>query len=63
MPQDYLADSETEWEVEKIVDYKTIQDQPKYLIKWKGFQVDDDTGEPEKTLGNAPEKLRQFLAR
>ena len=49
-----------EYEVEEILKKrkkgKTIQ----YLVKWKGFPMDDATWEPERNLKNAQAKLKAF---
>ena len=48
-----------EYEVEKIVDSKTVKGKTKYLIHWKGWESSDDTWEPEETL-KCPDLIRAF---
>lgn len=51
--------SNNEYEVEAIIDCKTVKGRKKYLIRWKGWGESDDTWEPEETL-NCPELIRAF---
>lgn len=56
------AESDEEYEVEQILDYKfcKVQNKGLYLIKWLGYDDENDnTWEPASNL-NCPEKLRQF---
>ncbi|RGP79852.1 testis-specific chromodomain y 1 [Fusarium longipes] len=59
------GESETEWEVEKIMDSGI--DVPTgvhlYLVKWKGFSGKQNTWEPKKNLGNCLELIREFEKR
>lgn len=48
-----------EYEVEAIINKRTIKGKTKYLIRWKGFEESDDTWEPEETL-NCPDLIRAF---
>jgi len=48
-----------EYEVEAIVDSKTVKGKTKFLIHWKGWDDADDTWEPEETL-NCPDLIRAF---
>jgi hypothetical protein len=56
------ADSEIEWEVERILDSGI--DGPTgvhlYLVKWKGFSSKENTWEPKKNLGNCHKLLQEF---
>ena len=49
-----------EYEVEQILDTKKFGRIIKYLIKWKGYEHNDNTWEPIEHLQNCPEKLREF---
>lgn len=51
--------SNNEYEVEAIINSKTVKGKTKFLIRWKGFQESDDTWEPEETL-NCPDLIRTF---
>ncbi|KFH63006.1 hypothetical protein MVEG_11044 [Podila verticillata NRRL 6337] len=61
-PPPGLIDGTKEWEVEEIVDYKTVgkTKSPRWLIKWKGYPEDDSTWEPQSTLTNVKKMLADF---
>ncbi|KAH8877504.1 Chromobox protein 3 isoform 2 [Schistosoma japonicum] len=54
------AKKEEEFEVEGILDIRTINGEPEYLIKWKGHSPSKNTWEPQSNL-NCPVLLRRFL--
>ncbi len=59
--EDRNLDDEKEFEVEKILDFKTGKNGKKiYFVKWKGFGEMDNTWEPENNLGGAKELLKKF---
>ncbi|XP_059618483.1 M-phase phosphoprotein 8-like isoform X2 [Phlebotomus argentipes] len=43
-------DDDEEYEVEDIVDHKTVRGKTQYRIRWKGWGENDDTWEAEDTL-------------
>ena len=43
---------EAEYEVEKLVDRKRVKDVISYLVKWKGYGMDDCTWEDGASLPN-----------
>jgi len=49
-----------EWEVEKILNKKTMRGVVKYLIQWKGFMAEGDTWERRENLKNAEELIEEF---
>ena len=49
-----------EWEVEKILNKKKMRGVEKYLIRWKGFTVEEDTWERRENLKNAEELIEEF---
>jgi len=51
---------ESEYEVEEIINKKIKKNTVYYLVKWKGFGLDDATWEPEENLDNAPQKIVEF---
>lgn len=57
--QESAKNSNNEYEVESIVDCKTVKGKTKYLIHWKGWDSSDDTWEPAETL-NCPDLVRAF---
>jgi hypothetical protein len=52
--------NQEEYEVEAILDKRTLRNKPQYLIKWKGYPLHDATWEPEENLTNAQQKLQEF---
>ncbi|XP_015589194.1 chromatin-associated protein swi6 [Cephus cinctus] len=52
---------EKEYEVEKIVSYRTIKGRRQFLVRWKGYDEDSDTWEQEKDL-NCSDLIEQFLS-
>ena len=48
------------YNVEKILDKKRIKGKIKYLIKWKGFSMDECTWEPISNLENIKPMLNEF---
>jgi hypothetical protein len=50
---------EEEYEVEDIIDHKTVRGKLQYLIRWKGYDADNDTWEPESTV-NCPEIIARY---
>ncbi|RZC42410.1 Chromo domain containing protein, partial [Asbolus verrucosus] len=49
-------------EVEQVLDEKNIQGVRHYLIRWKGYEPESDTWEPESTL-NCSELITEFKAK
>ena len=49
-----------EYEVEDILDVRNINKEVEYLIKWKGYPVEDATWEPLSHLQNCKDFLRAF---
>lgn len=45
--------------MEKIIDSKKIKGKLHYLIRWKGYNADNDTWEPEKTV-SCPELITKY---
>ena len=53
-------DTNDEFEVEDILDKRTIRRKTEYLIKWKGYPLHDATWEPIDHLGNAKDAIQHF---
>jgi transposase InsO family protein len=53
---------EEEYEVEAILDKKRINGEIKYLVKWKGYDDENNQWEPARHLKKAQRLLRQFHA-
>jgi hypothetical protein len=47
-----IEDETGEYEVEQILDMQRINNQPFYLIKWKGYDTSENTWEPIENLTN-----------
>jgi len=51
---------EKEYEVEEILDRQERRGKTKYLVKWKGYMVEENTWEGLENLKNAMEKVEEF---
>ena len=56
--------SDTEYEVEKILDFKLTKKKKKlFLVKWKGYNEEYNSWEPEENLTNAKQILKKFFSK
>ena len=55
-----LVESDEEYEVERILDKKTISETVHYLVKWKGYDTSESTWKPRENLKNCTRMLQQF---
>ena len=56
--------SEAEYEVESVVSKReTIEGKVEYLVKWKGYDVSDNTWEPVENLESSQELIDEFEGR
>jgi hypothetical protein len=53
---------EAEYEVEQIKAHRKRRGQTEYLVKWKGYDENENTWEPAKHLKNAPLILERYWA-
>ena len=60
-PPAMLIDNHFEWEVDKILDDKVPYHKKQYLVKWKGFPIEESMWEPEENLENVQGILQEFL--
>lgn len=63
-PEPIIIDDEIEYEVEEIMDKKTLQTRGKprilYLVKWRGYPSYENSWEPVENLRNAKELVAQY---
>ena len=59
-PPPVEVDSEKEYEVEEILDRQERKGKTKYLVKWKGYTVEENTWKRLENLKNAMEKVEEF---
>ena len=50
-----------EYEVEAILDVKKVGCGVKYLVKWSGYPVEENTWEPHRNLTNVTLSLQDFF--
>jgi transposase InsO family protein len=55
-----LADETEEYEVEQVLDMQMVNNQPFYLIKWKGYDTSENTWEPINNLTNCQQLLQNY---
>lgn len=56
-PQEIESDV---FEVEKILDHRSVGYANEYLIKWKGYEIDWATWEPEANVENSHDLLKEY---
>ena len=59
-PPSIEVDGEKEYEVEEILDRQERRSKTRYLVKWKGYTVEENTWEGLENLKNAMEKIEEF---
>ncbi|HEV7736862.1 MAG TPA: hypothetical protein VGO47_05740, partial [Chlamydiales bacterium] len=58
-PPPVLVEGEQEWEVEEVLDSRMFRGQLEYLIRWKGFGIEESSWEP-RTNVHAPQLVAKF---
>ena len=59
-PPVILSDNSEEYEVEQILDKRTLKGKTQYLVKWVGYPLHDATWEPVNHLKNTQQKVKDF---
>jgi len=49
-----------EFEVEKILNKRTVRGKEKFLVRWKGYTMEEDTWENRENLENTKELVEEF---
>ena len=60
LPKLVIIEGEEEFEVEKILNKRTVREKEKFLVRWKGYMVEEDTWESRENLENAKELVEEF---
>ena len=61
-PKLVIIEGEEEFEVEKILNKRTVRGKEKFLVRWKGYMAEKDTWKNRENLENA-KKLVEELKR
>ncbi|CAE7205183.1 hypothetical protein HRS9139_10399 [Pyrenophora teres f. teres] len=59
----YETEEENEFEVEKIVAHRVVDNGTEYLVKWLGYPNSENTWEPDTNLTNCRQLLLRSLSR
>ena len=54
----YRGQEEDKWDIQKVVNYKEVNNQLQYKIKWVGYK--ETTWEPKENLKNAIKKVKKY---
>jgi len=60
LPKPVIIEGEEEFEVEKILNKRIIRGKEKFLVRWKGYMVEEDTWENKENLENMKELVEEF---
>ena len=59
-PKLVIIKREEEFEVEKIINKRTVRGKEKFLVRWKGYMAEEDTWKNRENLENAKELVEEF---
>ena len=59
-PKPVIIEGEVEFEVEKILNKRTVREKKKFLVRWKGYMAEEDTWENKENLENTKELVEEF---
>src|SRR5579859_987819 len=62
-PPPVVVESQSEYEVEEILDSKYLRKRLFYLGKWKGYNLSNNSWEPASFVRNAPRLVDAFHAK
>jgi len=63
VPVEDVDEEETEYEVESIVDKRVVDGVTEFLVKWKGWESEEDrTWEPEENLKGSEKLIKRYEA-
>jgi len=60
LPKPVIIKGEEEFEIEKILNKRTVRGKEKFLVRWKGYMAGEDTWENRENLENAKELVEEF---
>ena len=58
-PPPVIVDGEQEWEVEEILNSRQFRNRFEYLVKWKGYGIEEASWEPRENI-HAPRLVTKF---
>ena len=59
-PKLVIIEGEEEFEVEKILNKRTVREKEKFLVRWKDYMAGEDTWENRENLENTKELVEEF---
>jgi len=59
-PKPVIIEREKEFKVEKILNKRMVRGKDKFLVRWKGYTVEEDMWENRENLGNVKELVEEF---
>ena len=60
LPKLLIIKEQEEFEIEKILNKRTVRGKEKFLVRWKRYMVEEDTWENKKNLENMKELVEEF---
>jgi len=60
LPKLVIIEGEKEFEMEKILNKRTVKGKEKFLVRWEGYTAEEDTWENRENLENAKELVEKF---